>query len=377
MAFLWQHADWPAFRWDGAALLGPVSAVGRARGELHAMVDALGLEARHDLQVASLGDDAQSTSTIEGEPLPPASVRSSVVRRLGLDASGLPASSREIDGLVEVLDDAAQNHDAPLTVDRLHAWHAALFPTGRSGMREIAVGQWRDGPMAVQSGPAGRERVHFEAPPAERLDAEAAAFLDWFGASRDEVEGVVRAAVAHLWFETLHPYDDGNGRIGRAVADLALAQADGRRRRVFSLSRAIAAERPAYYRALETTQRGELDVTAWVAWFVERVGSAVAQAREQVDLALLRSRLRQATASEPLHPRQHKVLNKLIEAEPAGFEGGMTNAKYRAITRTSKATATRDLADLVARGWLEPAPSGGRSAHYRLAVARLRAAEVP
>lgn len=307
------------------------------------------------------------TSAIEGERLARDSVRSSVARRLGLEAAGLPAPDRHVEGLVDVLLDASSRWEEPLTAERLKGWHAALFPTGYSGLHKLTVADWRRKPMQVVSGPVGRERVHFEGPPPERLSAEMDRFLAWWEAESRDLEGTIRAGVAHLWFETLHPFDDGNGRIGRALVDLALAQAERNSRRFYSLSTQIHAERDDYYRALEEAQGSGGDVTAWLVWFLGCVERAIGRAETEVQLALRKARFWRRIRAHGLNQRQAKVVNRLLDAGPGGFEGGLTNRKYRQMTRASERTALRDIQDLVGRGILVRDDSGGRSTRYELA----------
>jgi Fic family protein len=366
MAYIWQQPSWPAFRWESAALVSDLSALSMARGRLFARLESLGVETRTHLEADHFIADTEGTSVIEGEHLPPASVRSSVARRLGLASAGLAPPRRDVDGLVEVLVDATRGCEAPLTAERLFDWHAALFPTGRSGMQRIVVGAWRPTPISVRSGPAGSERTHYQAPPPEQVSDEMARFLAWWSAERPRLEGVLRAGLAHLWFESVHPFEDGNGRIGRALADMALAQADGLSIRAYSLSQQILLERPSYYRRLEEAQSGDLEVTPWLGWFVQCLGRAVQRADARIEIALRRAALRTLASEQHLNPRQIKVMEKLIAAEPEGFEGGLSNKKYRSMTRASKATATRDLADLVARGLLRQREGGGRSTRYVL-----------
>ncbi len=368
MTWIWQRDTWPDFSWDERALVSPLTELARATGRLFATVEGLGLNSRDATEADALTEEAVRTSNIEGHTLPPASVRSSVARRLGLESGELSTPRRDVDGLVGVLLDVTRNHQAALTVDRLQGWHAALFPDGRSGFETIAVGAWRHGPVSVRSGPFGRERIHFEGPPPERVPGEIRGFLEWWAESRGQVEGVVRAGIAHLRFETIHPFEDGNGRIGRAIADLALAQTDASPRRYYSVSQAIHSRRAAYYRHLEEAQRGALELTSWLQWFVDTVHAAVRRSLDQVLIAQTRQALRLLVAAAELNPRQLKVMNALIETEPDGWEGGLSNANYRSIAKTSKATAARDLADLVERGLLAQSAAGGRSTRYRLGL---------
>jgi Fic family protein len=280
-----------------------------------------------------------------------------------MDVGGLVAADRNVEGVVEMMLDATQNYTKPLTAERLFAWHAALFPTGRSGMTRITVGAWRtqaDGPMQVVSGPIGRERVHYEAPGAEQLDAEIARFLDWFEAVMPDP--VIKAGIAHLWFVTIHPFDDGNGRIARAIADLALARAEGTSQRFYSMSGQIRNERKAYYDMLETTQKGDLDITSWLLWFIGCLDRAFDGAEIILANVLHKARFWESIAGQTLNDRQRKVINRLLD----GFEGKLNNAKWAVLTKASSDTALRDINDLVQRGILAKDRAGGRSTSYSL-----------
>lgn len=363
--YVWQQSAWPNFTWDGDALLLPLGRTRKAQGRLLAEAENFGLE----LQAEMLTEDAVTTAAIEGQRLDPDSVRSSVARRLGLPTAGLPPIEREPDGLVQVLIDATAKHGEALDGERLRAWHAALFPTGYSGLQPITIGAWRSAsgdPMQVVSGPAGKEKVHFEAPPAELVDQEMARLFIWWRNSASRLDGLVRSAVAHLWFVTIHPFEDGNGRIARAIADMALAQDERTGRRLYSLSAQVGRERDAYYYSLERAQRGRGDVTEWVLWFLECLERAILRSEEQVHVAVLKGRFWQRCGEVSLNDRQRKVLNRLLDAGPGGFEGGLTTRKYRGLTKTSQATAKRDIADLVDTGILQRNPGGGRSASYDL-----------
>lgn len=293
-------------------------------------------------------------------------VRSSIARQLGMDVGGLVLADRNIDGIVEMMLDATANYAAPLTEDRLFGWHAALFPTGRSGMHKILVGQWRDdsgGPMQVVSGAIGRQKIHYEAPPADRLPEELARFLAWFEAPGD-VDPLVIAGLAHLHFVTIHPFDDGNGRIARAIADMALARADGSAQRFYSMSAQIRSELNDYYALLERTQKGELDVTPWLTWFLQCLYRAIEGARETLAAVMNKARFREQFAKEPLNERQIKVLNRVLD----GFEGKLTTSKWAKLAKCSQDTAYRDILDLIDRGALTKDPGGGRSTSYSLAT---------
>ncbi|MBI5444296.1 MAG: Fic family protein [Deltaproteobacteria bacterium] len=364
--YLWQSLAWPQFRWDAAAVLTAVAETRLAQGRLLGRLEALGFQEEARVEAEAVVQEALKTSEIEGERLSRDSVRSSVARRLGLDAAGLPPPERNVDGLVEMLLDATNRSDAPLTAERLKGWHAALFPTGYSGLTKITVADWRPGPIQVVSGRPGRERVHYEAPPAVRVPEEMGCFLSWWVSERGSLEGLLRAGVAHLWFETIHPFDDGNGRLGRAVAEMALAQAEGSRRRCYSLSAQISAEREAYDRALEEAQFGGCEITDWLFWFVGCVKRAVERSAGEARLAVRRALFWQRQPVSTLSARQVKVVNRLLEAGPGGFEGGLTNRTYRGMTKASAATALRDLQDLADRGILVRKAGGGRSTSYDL-----------
>ncbi len=338
--------------------------VRKAQGHLLGGAREVGLEAQADVLV----EETFTTSAIEGEQLDRQSIRSSVARRLGLVTVGLPPADRHVDGLVEVLLDATRNHDVPLTAARLKHWQAALFPTGHSGLTRITAGEFRKSrkPMQVVSGPVGRETVHYEAPPSNRVAAEIGTFLDWWNTSCGQIDGLVRAAVAHFWFVTIHPFEDGNGRIARAVADMALAQDEKTGCRLFSMSAQINAERNAYYRELEKAQRGDGDITGWIAWFLHCQERAIARAEEQVSTSMKKATFWRSLAETPLNERQRKVVNRLLDAGPDGFAGGLTNRKYRGMTATTPESAKRDMAQLVGLGILIRNPGAGRSTSYSL-----------
>ena len=291
-------------------------------------------------------------------------MRSSIGRRLGVDIGALAPADRHVEGVVEMVLDATGNCDAPISRERLFDWHAALFPTGYSGIHRIRVGGWRDdagGPMQVVSGPVGRRRVHFDAPPAARLETETRRFFDWVNGESGEPP-LIKAGLAHLWFVALHPFDDGNGRIARAIGDLLLARADGSPQRFYSLSAQIQRERKAYYDILERTQKGTLDVTEWLAWFLATLHRAVDQARHTLDAVLTQARFWQRFAGTPMNGRQVKLLNRLLD----GFEGRLTTSKWAAMAKCSPDTALRDINELLAHGVLRKSAAGGRSTHYEL-----------
>jgi Fic family protein len=326
----------------------------------------LGMDLRDQATLRVLTEDVLKTSEIEGERLDFTSVRSSVARRLGVDIGALAPADRHVDGVVEMILDATLNCQAAVTQQRLFGWHAALFPTGYAGLAPIKVGGWRDdanGPMQVVSGPIGRQRVHFEAPPADRLDLEMARLLAWIDQASGEPP-LLKAGLGHLWFVTVHPFDDGNGRIARALGDLLLARADGSPQRFYSLSAQVQRDREAYYDVLQQTQRGAGDVTAWLAWFLASLQRAIEQAQHDLDAVLLKARLWQRWAVTPLNERQVKLLNRLVD----GFAGKLTSGKWAAIAKCSPDTALRDLNELVQAGILRRSAASGRSTSYELVV---------
>lgn len=362
--YIWQARDWPDWRFDLTELAEPMAEVSRAQGMLMGRLADVGMALRDQASLAALTEDVVKTSEIEGERLSVASVRSSIARRLGVDIGALAPVDRHVEGVVEMVLDATLNSQAPLTRERLFGWHAALFPTGYSGLSRLSVGAWRDdaaGPMQVVSGPVGRQRVHFEAPPASRLEAETGRFLDWLNGTPKEPP-LIRAGLAHLWFVTLHPFDDGNGRVARAIGDLLLARADGSPQRFYSLSAQIQRERSAYYDILERTQKRSMDVTEWLAWFLDTLHRAVGQAQVTLDTVLIKARFWHQWAASPFNERQVKLLNRLLD----GFEGKLNSSKWSAIAKCSQDTALRDINDLVARGVLRKTEGGGRSTSYEL-----------
>ena len=362
--YIWQATDWPSWRYDLATLARSLTDVSRAQGLLIGRLADVGLVLRDQASLSVLTEEVITTSAIEGEQLNVESVRSSIARRLGVDIGALAPVDRHVEGVVEMVLDATSNCNAQITRDRLFGWHAALFPTGYSGLVRINVGGWRDdasGPMQVVSGPLGRQRIHFEAPPADQLGPETDRFLAWANSASNEPP-LIKAGLAHLWFVTLHPFDDGNGRIARAVGDLFLARADGSPQRFYSLSAQIQRERKAYYGILERTQKQSLDVTEWLAWFLETLHRAVDQAQHTLDAVLAKTRFWQRWATTPLNERQIKLVNRLLD----GFDGKLTSSKWAAIAKCSPDTALRDITDLLARGVLRKSDAGGRSTSYEL-----------
>lgn len=366
MRYIHQRPDWPTFRWDDSALTTPLGEVRHQQGLLLGRMRAFGVPMQTEATLTSLTNEIVASSAIEGEALDALEVRSSLARRLGIDQPGSAPASRAVDGVVEMMLDATRGFTAPLTAERLFAWHASLFPTGRSGMRKIAVGRWRTsdvGPMQVVSGPIGRERVHFEAPDADRLDREMSRFLDWFNADPG-ADPVIKAAIAHFWFVTLHPFEDGNGRIARAIADMGLARADGSSERFYSMSRQIEVERREYYLQLESAQRSSLDITAWLGWFLGCLGRALDHAESALATVLRNAELWALIDRAQLNDRQRRVLERMM----GDFQGHLTTSKYAKLAKTSPDTALRDIRKLLERGILVQNSGGGRSTSYRLAV---------
>jgi Fic family protein len=364
--WVWQHPNWPKFTWDEAILSPALSRARRAQGELAGVARLLDSKLDLSAQLEVLTLEGLTTSAIEGEKLNPDAVRSSIARRLGLPTGGLPRPSRDVEGLIEVLLDATQRYDKPLTLKRLSAWQGALFPTGRSGLVKIRVGTLRgQAPMQIVSGPIGRERVHYEAPPRARLGREMGAFLHWLNDPPASLDGLLRAGLAHAWFEVLHPFEDGNGRVGRALLDMALAQDEHRSVRLYSMSARFMDQRDAYYTSLEQVSSGNLDITSWLLWFLQQVTAAIRSSESLVASVVQKARFWMQHAHSELNERELKALNRMLESEPGGFVGGITNKKYAHLTKASPATAQRDLAHLVDLGCLV-AVGRGRGARYDL-----------
>jgi len=364
--WIWENPKWPAFTWDAGILSTPLAAARRAQGEVAGMAKLLDVSADLQAQLEVLTKEGVATSAIEGEKFDPNSLRSSLARRLGLPTAGLPPATRSVEGLVEVLLDATHRFNDPLQLKKLNSWQAALFPTGRSGLHEIRVGKLRgEDPMQIVSGPMGRERVHFEAPPRARLDEEMKTFLTWFNNAPKGLDGLLRAGLAHAWFEVVHPYEDGNGRVGRALLDRALAQDENRSTRLYSMSARFESERDEYYAALGAFSTGMMDVTPWLRWFLIQVEAAAKSSEHTVNRVVAKAQFWARHAHMTLNERQKKALNVLLDAGPEGFVGGMTNKKYASLAKTSPATAQRDLAELVEKGCLV-LTGAGRSVRYEL-----------
>lgn len=363
--WIYEHKSWPNFTWDMDKLAIKLADVRHRQGLLLGKMAGLGFEIRQEASLNMVTSDIVKSSAIEGERLNPDEVRSSIARRLGIDIAGLTPASRSVDGVVEMMLDATQKHDEPLTQERLFGWHAALFPTGRSGMHRITVGNWRTneaGPMQVVSGPIGREKVHFEAPKAQKLEKEMISFLSWL-ASNSELDPVIKSGVAHFWFVTIHPFEDGNGRIGRAIADMLLARGDGTSERFYSLSTQIEAQRKDYYNNLERQQRADTDITQWLAWFLDCLDLAISNAETLLEKVLFKSKLWDVINKHPVNERQRKIINMMLEDT---FEGHMNTSKYAKLTKCSNDTALRDIQDLKSRGIFVQNPGAGRSTSYRL-----------
>jgi Fic family protein len=366
--YIHQLANWPKFRWDQEALAGPLAETRHRQGRLLGRMESLGFTLQKEAELATLTLDVLKSSEIEGEKLDAVQVRSSIARRLGIETAGTVAAERDVAGVVEMMLDATQNYATPLGDERLFAWHAALFPTGRSGMRRIIAGAWRkdaDGPMQVVSGPIGKEKVHYEAPAASLLDKEMSAFLVWANANSDKTDMVLRAALAHLWFVTIHPFDDGNGRIARAIADWMLARSERSPQRFYSMSAQIRHERNDYYAILDQTQKGPLDVTPWLEWFLACLRRAFDGTDVTLGAVLRKARFWDTHARVPLNDRQRDIVNRLLD----GFEGKLTTTKWATLEQCSHDTALRDIQNLIDSGLLQRDAGGGRSTSYSLADA--------
>jgi Fic family protein len=368
--YIHQREDWPEFHWDQKELAGLLAAARHLQGRLLGRMESLGFQLREEATLQTLTREVVKTSEIEGEKLDAAQVRSSIARRMGMDIGALPQIDRNVEGIVEVMLDATRQHDAPLTEERLFGWHAALFPTGRSGMHRITVGGWRTdatGAMQVVSGPIGHEKVHYEAPPSGRLKREMARFIKWANAP-SETDPVIQAALAHFWFVTIHPFDDGNGRLARAIADMMLARSERSSQRFYSMSAQIQRERKAYYDVLEHCQKGTLNITPWIKWFLNCLIRAIEASEQTLEAVLAKARFWKTHEGESFNDRQRKVLNRLLD----GFEGKLTSSKWAKLTQCSQDTALRDITDLLDRRILARDKPGGRSTGYKL---RLSAVE--
>jgi Fic family protein len=362
--YIHELPDWPDFRWSQDALLHRLAAVRHRQGRLIGRMESMGFSSRTEAVLSTLTLDVLKSSEIEGEILNKDQVRSSIARHLGIEIGALAPADRHIDGVVEMILDATQNHAQPLTRERLFIWHKLLFPASERRLGKIRVGVWRDdagGPMQVISGPFGRERVHFEAPSAERIDKEIAAFLDWFNAD-DNTDLVLKAGVAHLWFVTIHPFEDGNGRIARAITDMLLARSEQSSQRFYSMSLQIRQERNVYYDGLEAAQKGTLEITKWLGWFLDCLGRAIDEAESTLAVVIKKARIWESHAGVSFSDRQRLLINKLLD----GFEGKLTTSKWAKLAKCSQDTALRDILGLVECGVLEKDSAGGRSTSYSL-----------
>lgn len=360
-----EHQKWPNFTWNVEILSSKLASIRYAQGRLIGRMESIGFELKREASLSTLTNDVVKSSAIEGEKLNPEEVRSSIARRLGIDVAGLIPASRDVEGVVEMMLDATQQFSKPLTKERLFDWHAALFATGRSGMHKITVGGWRTinaGPMQVVSGPIGKENVHFKAPGAERLEKEMQAFLAWFS-NNDDTDPVIKAGIAHFWFVTIHPFEDGNGRIARAIGDMALARADGMQDRFYSLSSQLEIERKIYYNQLERQQRHTPDITDWLLWFLDCLGRAIGNAGKTLGNVLFKAQLWDTINQKPVNDRQRLIVNRMLEDD---FEGYMNTSKYAKMAKCSNDTALRDIQMLKERGIFVQNTGGGRSTSYRL-----------
>lgn len=363
--WIYEHKSWPNFTWDMEALASKLAEVRYCQGRLLGRMEGLGFEFKAEASLSTLTHDVVKSSAIEGEHLNPSEVRSSIARKLGMDIGGLIPSSRSVDGIVEILLDATQQFYKPLTQDRLFAWHTALFPMGRSGMHRISVGGWRSmatGSMQVVSGPIGREKIHFEAPAADHLEKEMRVFFHWL-AHHKPVDPILKAGIAHFWFVTIHPFEDGNGRIARAIGDMMLARADGTQDRFYSLSSQIESERKDYYKQLERQQRSTPDITDWLSWFLDCLGRAIVSSEAILSHVLFKARLWDRINQKTLNERQRSIISKMLEDN---FKGYMNTSKYAKLAKCSNDTAFRDIQNLKENGIFIQNASSGRSTSYRL-----------
>ena len=363
-AFIHQKDEWPEFTWNSNNIINLLSEVRNLQGRLVGKMETLGFNLRNEALLDTLTLDVIKSSEIEGEILNPDLVRSSIARKLGMEIAGAVDSDRNVEGVVEMMLDATQNCFGPLTADRLFDWHAALFPTGRSGMYKITVADWRKdttGPMQVVSGAMGKEKVHFQAPDSKLLEKEMTQFLDWFNNNK-KIDLVLKAAIAHLWFVTIHPFDDGNGRIARAITDMLLAQSDKSNQRFYSMSAQIRLERKQYYKMLERTQKGDLNITNWIVWFLTCLSNALKSTETVLTKVLFKADFWRKHSETIINERQNKILNMLLD----GFDGKLTSSKWAKIAKCSKDSAVRDINDLITKRILQKEAAGGRSTYYEL-----------
>lgn len=365
MRYLWEQKDWPKLTWNESCLYKQIAEVAHEQGRMQGKLETLGFDLRDEAQLITRSEDVVKSCEIEGEIFDYNEVRSSVARKLGLEAGGLVQAKEKVEGVVAMMHDATQKYDETLSAERLLAWHVALFPTGDVRAADLNIGCWRDdrnGPMQVVSGPLGQEPVHYQAVPASRIDEEMSKFLDWFENPR-EMHPLLTAGLAHLWFLSIHPFEDGNGRIARAITDMALSRSEKFMQRYYSMSSQICAERKAYYRILEMTQRGSVDVTDWMSWFLDCLLRSIKRSDTTLNTVLKKAQFWARFAQESLNSRQIKVMNRVLD----GFSGKLTSTKWAKLAKCSQDTATRDINDLIERGGLKRDQAGGRSTSYSLA----------
>ena len=368
--YIYQQSGWPKFKWDSKYILLPLSNVRHLQGKLVGKMETLGFKLRNEAVLETLTTEVIKTSEIEGQILDLDQVRSSIARRLGIEVSGLVPSDRNVDGVVEMMLDATQNYKKTLTTDRLFGWHSALFPSGRSGMHKIIAGNWRNdstGPMQVVSGALGKQKVHFEAPPAKEIRKEMKSFISWFNKEPDQ-DLILKSAISHLWFITIHPFEDGNGRIARALSEMLLTRSDETPQRFYSMSSQIRAERKDYYNILEKTQKGTLDITEWLVWYLKCLTDALNSSDKILSKVLYKHKFWIKYSSETLNSRQILLINKLLD----NFIGQLTTSKWAKIAKCSQDTALRDIQDLINKNILQKNPSGGRSTNYNLVTLKLK-----
>lgn len=362
--YIHQQNEWPTFSWDNEQILLSLGTVRNMQGKIMGKMESLGFDLRKEAELDTLTQDVLKSTEIEGELLNPDQVRSSIARRLGLEISGSVESDHNVDGMVDMMMDAMQHFDKPLTSDRLFNWHSALFPAGRSGMYKITVADWRNdstGPMQVVSGAMGKEKVHYQAPDSSLIESEMVRFIDWFN-NDNNIDLVLKAAIAHLWFVTIHPFDDGNGRITRTLTDMLLARSDGNSQRFYSMSAQIRKERKQYYEILEFTQKGNLDITNWLLWFLNCLMNALLSTGSTLSMVLFKAEFWNKHSKIILNERQRLLLNKLMD----GLDGKLTSSKWAKIAKCSSDTALRDIQDLIDKDILRKEDAGGRSTNYEL-----------
>lgn len=360
--YIWQRSDWPNFRWDRDSVLDSLSRLSNLHGILKGRLSAMGIKTRENAVLTAMTDEITNSSEIEGVALHPQSVRSSIARKLGIQDDGLLFEDHYVEGLVDVMFDAVNHCKDGITSERLFGWHAALFPLGRSGMNKITVGDWRKGdePMQVVSGAMGHETIHFEAPPSKEVANEMTSLMQWVNSSN--LSPFIMAAIAHLWLVTIHPFDDGNGRISRTLTDMVIARMDTDGNRYYSMSAEINRRKKEYYNILESTQKGNMEITPWITWFISTLENAIKRTLEMVETTLQKSRFWDTLEDVAINERQRKIINRLWD----NFEGKLTSSKWAKICHCSQDTASRDIKDLIVKGILKESGEGGRSTNYLL-----------